>query len=310
VRVAVAAAKELGDQNELGWALLELGEVHRSIDEFEDAKRALERCLSCFQATGDRYGEGGCHTKLGELFHYAGERASMSPHYSSAYSIALQMDDRAALARALRGRGWGHQECGEIDEGAACFDEGLRISRELGDRNLEGAFVGALGVIEAERKNYEAAIVLCEQTLVIGRELGDTRREGQCRLNIALFCIELGRFDEAWDQSVQTEPLLAGSPGARALLELIRAQVLHHRGHSGDARTLARTAKEVFDRISWNEFSVEASVVLGEIEAASGDGEAAHRCLVQAQTGLAEGGFGKGSNISDRVEEFAAQLDG
>jgi predicted ATPase len=309
VKGAVKAAEALDNKGELAWALLELGEIQRSADEFDSAKLVLERALAMFQAVGDRIGEGQCHAKLGEVHHYQGNRESMSPHYASAHSIAKQMNDRAALARSLRARGWGHQECGEIDEGAVCFSTGLQIARELGDRDLEGAFVGALGVIEAERKNYEAAIALCEQTLIIGRELGDTRREGQCRLNIAQFYLELGRFDEAWDESDRIEPLLDSSQGARALLDLIRSQVQCHRGSFDDAHTLAKAAKVVFDRISWKEFSVEASVVIGLIGAASGDGETAKRCLVQARAELADGGFGKGSHISGRVEVLASQLD-
>ena len=60
------------------------------------------------------------------------------------------------------------------------YEQALVISREIGDRRGEGNDLGNLGMAYADLGEVRRAIEYYEQALVISREIGDRRGEGNC----------------------------------------------------------------------------------------------------------------------------------
>jgi tetratricopeptide (TPR) repeat protein len=66
------------------------------------------------------------------------------------------------------------------------YEQHLVVAREIGDRRGEGNALGNLGNAHAALGDARKAIEYYEQVLVIAREIGDRRGEGNALFNTAL----------------------------------------------------------------------------------------------------------------------------
>jgi tetratricopeptide (TPR) repeat protein len=73
----------------------------------------------------------------------------------------------------------------------------LVIDREIGDRRGEGNALGNLGNAYADLGETRKAIEFYEQQLIIVREIGDRRGEGNALRNMSLSLDELGQRERA-----------------------------------------------------------------------------------------------------------------
>ena len=73
----------------------------------------------------------------------------------------------------------------------------LLIAREIGDRRGEGNALGNLGLAYADLGEVEKAIGYHEQALVISRAIGDRRGEGATLSNLGNAYADLGKVEKA-----------------------------------------------------------------------------------------------------------------
>jgi tetratricopeptide (TPR) repeat protein len=76
-------------------------------------------------------------------------------------------------------------DLGEPGRAIEFCEQQLLIAREIGDRRGEGNALGNLGVAYAARGEPRRSIEFCEQQLTITREVGDRRGEGAAMNNLA-----------------------------------------------------------------------------------------------------------------------------
>jgi len=82
-------------------------------------------------------------------------------------------------------------------ESPAKIQHPLAISREIGNRHAEGAFLGNLGSAYNDLGEPRKAIEFLEQALVISREVGNRHSEGLLLFNYALVLDKLGKRVQA-----------------------------------------------------------------------------------------------------------------
>ena len=75
----------------------------------------------------------------------------------------------------------------------------LVIAREIGDRRGEGNALGNLGNAYTDLGDAKKAIEFYEKHLVIAREIGDRRGEGTALFNLSLSLDNLGQRTKAID---------------------------------------------------------------------------------------------------------------
>src|SRR3712207_8644324 len=69
-----------------------------------------------------------------------------------------------------------------LDESARCFEESLRISREAGDRGLEGLSLFDLGLLYNWRGEYEQALQLDRKSTRLN--------SSHANISYAVFCLK------------------------------------------------------------------------------------------------------------------------
>src|SRR5262249_6251458 len=86
--------------------------------------------------------------------------------------------DRALVGRLLGAVGLAYARLGQVQKGSGFHEQARVIGRAIGDRRREGAALGTLGLAYAELGQVKKGIGFYEQALVIDREMGDRRGEG------------------------------------------------------------------------------------------------------------------------------------
>jgi len=86
---------------------------------------------------------------------------------------------------------------GDARKAIEYHEQALVIDREIGDRRGEGNALGNLGLAYAALGDARKAIEFYEQALVIDREIGDRRGEGNALFNMSLSLDKLGDRPQA-----------------------------------------------------------------------------------------------------------------
>ncbi|MFY9824093.1 MAG: tetratricopeptide repeat protein [Thermoanaerobaculia bacterium] len=109
---------------------------------------------------------------------------------------------REALAAKLLGRllgtvGLAYVQLGEVEKAIGYYEQPLVIAREIGDRRGEGNVLGNLGSAYFRLGEVEKAIDYYEQQLVIVREIGDRTGEGNALSGLGIAYRRLGEVKKA-----------------------------------------------------------------------------------------------------------------
>ena len=76
-------------------------------------------------------------------------------------------------------------------------EKALDISREIGDRENEGCWLGNIGLTYVNLGQIEKAMVYYEKALNISREIGDRENEGSWLGHLGSAYAELGQIEKA-----------------------------------------------------------------------------------------------------------------
>jgi tetratricopeptide (TPR) repeat protein len=112
---------------------------------------------------------------------------------------AQRSGDQRAQGRMLHNHGYVLRERRSYQEAIALIEESIAIFRGLDDRFWEGRALGTLGTAYRSQQRFQQAIDCYEQSLRIRREVGDRLGEGQTLQAIGTTYRQHGRVDNAID---------------------------------------------------------------------------------------------------------------
>ena len=127
-----------------------------------------------------------------------------------------------------------HYELGERDTSAAYLDRQIRLSREIGDRQLEAQGYHDLGLHQSSAAPQHGLSTI-EQALAISHSLGDAENEALALYNIANIHYDAGDEDLAASYSAQAIELIHGS-SASATRALICTHIAIHMAEAASAQ--------------------------------------------------------------------------
>jgi tetratricopeptide (TPR) repeat protein len=137
-RLAMNAARVLGDQDCEAKALHESGKAYVH-------KREFDRAVAC-------------HAEALEIYQRAG--------------------NAAGEARVLVGLGYANREMGKLDKAVGNHQKALEFSRQAGDRWLEQHSLNNLGIDYEDQEHFDLAVKCFQQGVAICRQIGDRPGEG------------------------------------------------------------------------------------------------------------------------------------
>ncbi len=176
----LAITRSLGDHATTASLLTNLGSVHLERGELARAAALLDESLGLWEALGDRRGYALALGNLGAVAHYAGDEPRAVELYEQCLDRWRGLNDRRGIATMLFNLlTVAVATPGAHAQARLLGEEGLQLSRELGDRQgIAFALAGLALVAEAEG-DFGHAVALHEESLTIFREIGD--RSGEAR---------------------------------------------------------------------------------------------------------------------------------
>ena len=105
---------------------------------------------------------------------------------------------------------------GELDQARSFYEESIAVWRDFGDQNLMAWSVRRLGQLAWRGGDYEKAVVLCKESLVLNQNTGDLRGVLACVAGLGTIATLQLHFNRAAILMAAVESQLA-STGIRLL---------------------------------------------------------------------------------------------
>jgi tetratricopeptide (TPR) repeat protein len=103
------------------------------------------------------------------------------------------------MGMSLNNIGIVHANKGDYDKALDYYDRSLAIDEELGDKSGMGASLNNIGLVHADKGDYDKALDYNARSLKIREELGDKSGIGNSLGNIGLVHANKGDYDKALD---------------------------------------------------------------------------------------------------------------
>jgi tetratricopeptide (TPR) repeat protein len=204
LKVALAAARNLGDRADEGRTLTNLGNAYVQLRQFEDAITSYQQDIAICQETGDRHGEGLTLAGLGDAYLGMQRFEEGIDCYQHSLAILQQVGDRYAEGGVLTGLGNAYQGLRRFEEAITAHQQSLGIMREHGDQIGAGITLNNLGIAYSELQRLEEAVACYQQDAAICQETGDRYGEGLTLANLGHAYLKLrqpGRAADCWQEA-------------------------------------------------------------------------------------------------------------
>ncbi|HEU0003479.1 MAG TPA: LuxR C-terminal-related transcriptional regulator [Ktedonobacteraceae bacterium] len=174
-----------------------------------------------------------------------------------------ELEDRTGIAYALYLLSWVARDDITID--IALAEEALALFREIGDREYIAWSLYTLGYLDYLRGAYENAFRLIEESIVLQKELGNTRGVAHGLITMARIHIaahrDLARADAYLAKGVPLLKKLDDQVGF-ASTGVLRAQLALYRGDAAQARLLLEETLILYKKIGSQEGMIFANYYL------------------------------------------------
>ena len=144
LEASAEAARKLGNRDDEGSAVGNLGIAHGQLGETRRAIEYFERVLEIARESGDRRGEGNALNNLGIEYKNLGQLRKAIGCYEQVLEITRETGDRRGEGNALGNMGIAHGQLGETRRAIEYYEQALEIACGTGDRRGEGAALGNL----------------------------------------------------------------------------------------------------------------------------------------------------------------------
>ena len=169
---ALAQARLAQDTTGVFATLTLLGNAHLDQQKFIKAMAHYNEALKMARSAGTRDWEGVTLNNIGDTYNNSGQPQLAIDFFEQAQSLMGVIDNPRRLASLLNNRGWAHEQLGQFATAQVCYEKGLRIRRNLKDREGEGKILNSLGVLSITRGHKEEARRHLGEALIIFRETG------------------------------------------------------------------------------------------------------------------------------------------
>ena len=172
-QIALAAARQLGDQAGQAHAHRNLGQAQTRLGAYADASSHLSAALELFRQLGNGTAQARAHFDLGHVAELQGRIHDAFSHLEQSLQLYREAGHRSGEANVLNAVGWCYARLGGSQEALDYCELAVALHRELGDRHGEAVALDSLGYAHHHLGHYAEAIAYCQQAVVANGEAGD-----------------------------------------------------------------------------------------------------------------------------------------
>jgi DNA-binding SARP family transcriptional activator len=171
--IAVQSARHLGDRLGQAGALTYLGEVRRLTGDHLGAAGDLEQALAIYRDLGGLLGQANAICGLADVRRMTSDYQGAAGDLEQALAIYRDLGDLLGQAYALRGLGDVLRLTSDYQGAAGDLEQALAIYRDLGNRRGQANALNNLGNVRRMMGDYPGAARDMEKALAICGEIGD-----------------------------------------------------------------------------------------------------------------------------------------
>lgn len=158
--------RELGDSNEEGYALSNIGDLYRDLRQFKESETNLEAALECLRAAGDVSGQAYVLNSWGATYRELGSDFSKGfEKYEEALALRRSIGDRWGEAQLRNNLGFLHNRLGENKEAVEQLKLARALWRDLGAREQEMNTLNNMATANLESGNLSEAFAEFQEVL-------------------------------------------------------------------------------------------------------------------------------------------------
>lgn len=165
LETAATLAGEVDDAHAEAWALNRLALLDQSDGDYAQAETRLHHALTLFRSVGDRRQEGGTLACLATLYEQTGRCTESLRTFDDALAIMEPLGPLVYLGRVHEGLAWLHSKLGQPAAARAAFEHALHLAREVSDREGEVRAVLGLGEVHSRCGQLDDALGYYHQVL-------------------------------------------------------------------------------------------------------------------------------------------------
>jgi tetratricopeptide (TPR) repeat protein len=176
-RVALAAARRLGDPSAQAVTHRLLGQAYTRLGRFEDADSELRQAVDLYRQAGDRVGEALTFYGFAWLRERQSCYAEALEYCRQTLAVFRAAGHRRGEARALNGIGWFQALLGENEQAITTCREALMLHQQLGHRVGEASTWDSLGYAYRQLGQHTEAIACYRRAVEVVDGVGDRHGE-------------------------------------------------------------------------------------------------------------------------------------
>jgi tetratricopeptide (TPR) repeat protein len=164
--------------------------------EYDQAVTMYEKAISFFHQIGDEKGIANCLNSIGVAMHYKSALDKAEQFYEQGLALRRKLDDKRNIAGSLNNLALIAGARQDTEKAIALMEETLEIMREVRTKSDVMSTLYNLGIV-LEEKDYNRAVSLYEESLVLAHDLGDKYTQAACFIKLGQASLLKGELEEA-----------------------------------------------------------------------------------------------------------------
>jgi tetratricopeptide (TPR) repeat protein len=193
----VAAAGQVTEPRNLGWAHLHRGIIHLLHANYERAEDDFDHAGQIFSEKNDHVHQGIVQYQFGRLFCMRGDLCSARKHLETALELMGQEGPPRERIGALAQIAGIFATQGDTDQSRRYYDRALDLSQSAGETEEETRIHLALGDLARKAGDLPGAQTHLERAFELAKRLGDLLQSAFVQEELGYFHYYQGSYDEA-----------------------------------------------------------------------------------------------------------------
>jgi tetratricopeptide (TPR) repeat protein len=196
--IALALLEQIDNEKRKGRNFYAMGNVLNSLlDDYQQAITYYEKALSIAKELNDNNAVARAFTGLGSAYYKLGDYVKAIEYTQKGLRINEKVGNAYSMTSDYLTLGNIYMKLSELDKALDYFNQALAIANKTGNTRLKATIYDRIGLCYKELKKYEKAIVNIEQSVSIYKSLDQNDQAYSQLLDLGTVYSDLGRKTEA-----------------------------------------------------------------------------------------------------------------
>jgi tetratricopeptide (TPR) repeat protein len=270
---ALKIYREIGDRQDVGTVLINLGGFQHNRGKYEDALKLFKESLQIQRDLGNENDQALCLNNIGNSYAFKGDYDDARTYFEQALQLREKIKVPSDIADTLHNLGEVLMKMGQYDQALSRYLRALDLRRGASDKLGAAKESDSLGILFAYQGRFGAALKAREEAMKSFRESQDRSywmAETLGGYGNAL--AQVGRFDEAGKHLDQALSLARELKNAPLSAEIIAWQGdnFSYKGDSKSAKSLYLQAEQIASKSSDRDLQIALQLKLADLSVAEG----------------------------------------